>query len=88
LTLRQWVRRLEARHEEAVRLTDEVTYRVWRLYMAACAYCFRTGSLNLYQALLAKPAGDDSRLPLTRRIGILIRHSRHAGKSDQGGFSL
>jgi cyclopropane-fatty-acyl-phospholipid synthase len=66
LTLRQWVRRLEARREEAVRLTDEVTYRVWRLYMAACAYCFRTGSLNLYQALLAKPAGDDSRLPLTR----------------------
>jgi cyclopropane-fatty-acyl-phospholipid synthase len=43
-----------------------VTYRVWRLYMAACAYCFRTGSLNIYQALLAKPAGDDSRLPLTR----------------------
>jgi cyclopropane-fatty-acyl-phospholipid synthase len=66
LTLRQWVRRLEARHEEAVRLTDEVTYRVWRLYMAACAYCFRTGSLNLYQALLSRPAGDDSRLPLTR----------------------
>jgi cyclopropane-fatty-acyl-phospholipid synthase len=66
LTLRQWVRRLEARHEEAVNLTDEVTYRVWRLYMAACAYCFRTGSLNLYQALLSKPAGDDSRLPLTR----------------------
>jgi hypothetical protein len=34
--------------------------------MAACAYCFRKGSLNLYQALLVKPAGDDSRLPLTR----------------------
>lgn len=66
LTLRHWVRRLEARRGEAVRLTDEVTYRVWRLYMAACAYCFRKGSLNLYQALLAKPAGDDSRLPLTR----------------------
>jgi cyclopropane-fatty-acyl-phospholipid synthase len=66
LTLRQWIKRLEARREEAVHLTDEVTYRVWRLYMAACAYCFRTGSLNIYQALLAKPAGDDSRLPLTR----------------------
>jgi cyclopropane-fatty-acyl-phospholipid synthase len=66
LTLRQWVHRLEARREEAIRRTDEVTYRVWRLYMAACAYCFRKGSLNLYQALLVKPAGDDSRLPLTR----------------------
>jgi len=66
LTLRQWIKRLEARREEAIRLTDEVTYRVWRLYMAACAYCFRKGSLNIYQALLVKPAGDDSRLPLTR----------------------
>jgi cyclopropane-fatty-acyl-phospholipid synthase len=66
LTLRHWVRRLEARREEAVRLTDEVTYRVWRLYMAACAYSFRTGRLNLYQTLLSRPAGDNSRLPLTR----------------------
>jgi len=66
LTLRQWVKRLESRHDEAARLTDEVTYRTWRLYMAACAYCFRKGSLNLYQALLSRPAGNDSRLPLTR----------------------
>jgi len=66
LTLRHWVSRLEDRHAEATRLTDEVTYRVWRIYMAGSAYGFRTGRLNLYQALLAKPAGDDSRLPLTR----------------------
>jgi len=66
LTLRKWVRRLEAKHAEAVRLTDEVTYRVWRVYMAGSAYGFRTGRLNLYQALLVRPDGDESRLPLTR----------------------
>ncbi len=66
LTLRHWVRRLEAHAAEARRLTDEVTYRIWRLYMAACAHRFRSGRYNLYQVLLAKPRGGESGLPLTR----------------------
>jgi len=67
MTLRHWVHRLESRHEEAVRFTDEVTYRVWRVYMAGSAYGFRTGRLNLYQALLSKPVDGQNRLPLTRK---------------------
>jgi cyclopropane-fatty-acyl-phospholipid synthase len=38
LTLRHWVRRLEAKHEEARKITDDITYRVWRLYMAGSAH--------------------------------------------------
>lgn len=67
LTLRHWVRRLEARYEDAKRLTDEVTCRVWRLYLYGAAYRFRVGATNVYQALLAKPDGGKSGLPLTRR---------------------
>ncbi len=66
LTLGNWVRRLERMHEEARRLTDETTYRTWRLYMAGSAHGFRTGRLNLYQALLVKPANGKSGLPLSR----------------------
>lgn len=66
LTLRHWVRRLEAHHEEARRATDEVTYRVWRLFMSGSAHGFQTGRLNVYQTLLVKPDRGDSRLPLTR----------------------
>lgn len=66
LTLEQWVHRLEEKHEEARRLTDETTYRIWRLYMAGSAHGFRTGRLNLYQTLLVKPAGGENGLPLTR----------------------
>jgi cyclopropane-fatty-acyl-phospholipid synthase len=66
LTLEKWVQRLEGAHEEARRLTDETTYRIWRLYMAGSAHGFRTGRLNVYQALLAKPAGGKSGLPLSR----------------------
>jgi cyclopropane-fatty-acyl-phospholipid synthase len=68
LTLRQWVRRLEARHEEALAFVDEPTYRVWRLFMAASAHRFATGQNNVYQSLLLKPGSlGGSGLPLTRK---------------------
>ena len=66
LTLRHWVRRLEAHANEARRITDDTTYRIWRLYMAGAAHSFRSGRLNLYQTLLAKPLHGQSGLPLTR----------------------
>ncbi len=67
LTLRHWVRRLETQHDAALRFVDEPTYRVWRLFMSSNAHGFRTGALNVYQALLVKPdAHGRSDLPLTR----------------------
>ncbi|MBF6613864.1 MAG: class I SAM-dependent methyltransferase [Chloroflexi bacterium] len=66
-TLRHWVWRLEANHKEAVRLVGEQTYRVWRLYMAACARAFATGRIGIIQTLLSKPTENGSGgLPLTR----------------------
>ncbi len=67
LTLRQWVRRLEAHHQEALKYVDEPTYRVWRLYMSGSAYGFSMGRLNVFQSLLVKQdAQGGSGLPLTR----------------------
>ncbi len=66
LTLRHWVRRLEQHHDDARRAADEVTYRIWRLFMSGSAYGFRIGRLNVYQALLIKPSQGKSSLPLTR----------------------
>jgi cyclopropane-fatty-acyl-phospholipid synthase len=67
LTLRHWLRRLEAHHNEALRFVDEETYRVWRLYVAGSAHGFRSGHIAVYQTLLAKldPLGRTN-LPLTR----------------------
>ena len=65
-TLRNWVRRLETQQDVARRLTDDVTYRVWRLFMSGSAHGFWSGRLNVYQSLLAKPDKGNSRLPLTR----------------------
>jgi len=66
LTLRHWVRRLEAEREAACRTVDEVVYRTWRLYMSGSAHGFETGRINVYQVLLAKPERGRSGLPLTR----------------------
>jgi cyclopropane-fatty-acyl-phospholipid synthase len=67
LTLRHWLRRLEAHHEEAHRFVDAATYRVWRLYIAGSAHGFRRGHLAVYQTLLAKlDAAGHANLPLTR----------------------
>jgi cyclopropane-fatty-acyl-phospholipid synthase len=66
LTLRHWLRRLEARKAEAAALVGESTYRAWRLYLAGCARRFAVGHLGLIQALFAKPNRGQSGLPLTR----------------------
>ena len=67
LTLRHWIRRLESRRQEAIALVGEPTYRVWRLYMSASAYGFRSGRIGIIQSLLAKPrAGGKVDLPRTR----------------------
>jgi cyclopropane-fatty-acyl-phospholipid synthase len=66
LTLRHWLRRLEAGHDAAVQAADEVSYRVWRLYMSGSVHGFRTGRVNVHQTLFVKPDEGRSGLPLTR----------------------
>ncbi|HTU90376.1 MAG TPA: cyclopropane-fatty-acyl-phospholipid synthase family protein [Gemmataceae bacterium] len=66
LTLQNWLRRLEAHAEEARKLTNEATYRIWRMYMAGSADGFRAARGNIYQTLLVKSERGVSGLPLTR----------------------
>jgi cyclopropane-fatty-acyl-phospholipid synthase len=67
LTLRQWVARLERNRARALQYVNEATYRVWRLYMAACALEFEEGGIGIYQVLAGKRAAGNLPLPLTRR---------------------
>jgi cyclopropane-fatty-acyl-phospholipid synthase len=69
-TLRHWTARLEANHEVALQHVSEATYRVWRLYMAACALEFEAGGTSIHQILASRrpdrrPYG--SPVPLTRQ---------------------
>ena len=72
LTLRAWLTRLMRHRDEAIALTDERTFRIWRVYMAGSAFGFATGRLNIVQTLLAKTDADgQSEVPL-RRADLLV----------------
>jgi len=66
LTLRAWVEALKKNAETLLKQVSEVTYRTWLLYMAGSAAAFRRGDIAVYQTLLSRPDGGESRLPLTR----------------------
>ncbi|MGZ6967988.1 MAG: class I SAM-dependent methyltransferase, partial [Acidimicrobiia bacterium] len=68
LTLRAWVRNLEADWDRAVTLAGAGRARVWRLYMAACAITFEEGSNQIHQILAVKPNGGASGMPLRPRF--------------------
>ncbi len=67
LTLRHWVSRLEAHKHDALQHVQESIYRVWHLYMAACALQFEQGEIGVYQILAVNRDGGVAAVPLTRR---------------------
>ncbi len=64
LTLRAWVRNLEAGWDGAVEEAGSARARIWRLYMAASAINFEAGRTQVHQVLAVKPAGGRSGLAL------------------------
>lgn len=87
LTLRHWVRRLEARADEAVRLVGPETCRVWRLYMAASAHAFATAQIGIAQMLFARPdAAGRCCLPWTR--ADLFASADDGTSRDRAGRAL
>ncbi|WP_022960837.1 C17 cyclopropane fatty acid synthase CfaB [Halopseudomonas pelagia] len=66
-TLEHWSDNLEARLEEARALVPDKTLRIWRVYLAGCAYGFRKNWINIHQILAVKPFPDGHHnMPWTR----------------------
>jgi len=53
ITLRRWVKALEANVKQATELTSSETYRLWQLYMSGFAFYFDEGTVNLHQILVS-----------------------------------
>jgi cyclopropane-fatty-acyl-phospholipid synthase len=67
LTLRAWIRALEANWDEAVREVGEGRARVWRAYMAGSVVGFEEGDIAIHQVLGVVPEADGSSgMPLRR----------------------
>ena len=66
LTLEAWVRKLESNRDDVLKLVGDVSYRIFRLYMAGATMGFRSGVYGLNQCLFIKQDGDSAGLPLSR----------------------
>jgi cyclopropane-fatty-acyl-phospholipid synthase len=54
LTLRRWIAKLEQQHQQVTQLVGERTFRIWRLYMSACAIQFEQGVTGVHQILAVR----------------------------------
>lgn len=63
-TLWAWSDALEARLDEAARVSGEATVRAYRLYLAGSAAAFERGWMALHQTLAARPTGDPADGPM------------------------
>jgi len=66
-TLGIWSDNFERRLDDAIAASSERTTRIWRLYLAGCAYAFEQGWISVYQILASKQTKPGrAALPLTR----------------------
>ncbi|CAL8481663.1 class I SAM-dependent methyltransferase [Caballeronia sp. S22] len=66
-TLRLWSANYEANAAMLREMVDEQTFRVWRVYLAGCAYAFENDNVAIYQIVARKAGTRASKLPWSRR---------------------
>lgn len=54
LTFRRWLSKWEQRQQEITNIIGERTYRIWHLYMTACAIQFEQGVNGIHQILAVR----------------------------------
>lgn len=64
MTLKHWTERFEAAGDELRKMVDEKRWRIWRVYLAGCAYGFTHHWISVHQILAVKAGA--AVLPLTR----------------------
>jgi cyclopropane-fatty-acyl-phospholipid synthase len=63
-TLWAWSDALEAKLDQAARVTRETVLRAYRLYLAGSAMSFEQGWMSLHQMLASRPSGDPGAGPM------------------------
>jgi len=62
-----WANNFEANAERIRKLVDDKRFRIWRVYLAGCAYAFMQDWISLYQVVCVKAGRDTSTLPWSRK---------------------
>ncbi|HWX10950.1 MAG TPA: cyclopropane-fatty-acyl-phospholipid synthase family protein [Trinickia sp.] len=66
-TLDIWSENFEAHADEARKLVDDEKFRIWRVYLAGCAYAFEHDDVSIYQVVCRKAGRSARTLPWSRR---------------------
>jgi cyclopropane-fatty-acyl-phospholipid synthase len=66
-TLDIWAENFEARAEEAKKLVEDEKFRIWRVYLAGCAYAFEHDDVSIFQIVCRKAGRSAATLPWSRR---------------------
>ncbi|WP_322091584.1 cyclopropane-fatty-acyl-phospholipid synthase family protein [Paraburkholderia bannensis] len=75
-TLDLWADNFEARADEARKLVDDEKFRIWRVYLAGCAYAFEHDDVSIYQIVCRKAGRSATTLPWSRRY-MYEKHEKH-----------
>jgi cyclopropane-fatty-acyl-phospholipid synthase len=66
MTLNHWSERFEAHAQQLREIAGDKRWRIWRMYLAGCAYGFAQEWMALHQILAVKAGSGGGALPLTR----------------------
>lgn len=66
-TLDFWADNFETCAEKVRALVSDEKFRIWRMYLAGCAYAFRRDDISLYQVVCCKSGRDLPNVPWSRR---------------------
>lgn len=66
-TCAHWTDNFEVRSNQIRQLAGDRRYRIWRIYLAGCAYAFTQDWISLYQVVCIKAGQHPARLPWSRR---------------------
>ena len=66
LTLDRWSERFEANSQQLREISGDKRWRIWRVYLAGCAFGFAQEWMALHQVLAVKTGSGAGALPLTR----------------------
>ncbi|TFW10606.1 class I SAM-dependent methyltransferase [Oxalobacteraceae bacterium OM1] len=62
-----WADNFEGHAKDVRAMVDEKTFRIWRVYLAGCAYAFAQDWIAIYQVVCTKAGRAASALPWNRR---------------------
>lgn len=62
-----WSNAFEARREQVRALVDEKRWRIWRVYLAGCAWAFENDEIALFQVLCRPARRSAAGMPWSRR---------------------